>query len=180
MKANALTLVHKYIRAELFDVSRLVSSAGAGDVAAVQQAIDTVVELLHQHAEHEEAGFEPHIREQNTAFADRLIAEHRSLHAELEAAVASAHALDPGKPEACAGALLQLHLDWNRFVGGYLLHLDEEERHWFADADALMPPVTVMKEAPPGTSEEEHQAFLNKLFAAITPGERARVQGVSD
>ncbi|MBW3568084.1 MAG: hemerythrin domain-containing protein [Proteobacteria bacterium] len=180
MKANALTLVHKYIRAELFDVSRLISSAGPEDVAAIQKAIDAVVELLHQHAEHEEAGFEPHIRERNAGFADRLVEEHRALHAELDAIVSSAHALDPDEPEACTIALLKLHLDWNRFVGGYLLHLDEEERNWFADADALMPPVTAMKDAPPGWSEEAHQAFLRKLFAAIAPGERAKVQGISD
>lgn len=179
MKSNALTLIHKYIRAELFDVSRRISSAGPEDVAAIREAMDAVAELLHQHAEHEEAGFEPHIREQNTAFADRLLEEHRSLHAELDAAIASAHALDAGEPEACAAALLQLHLDWNRFVGGYLLHLDAEERHWFATADALLPPVTVMNEPPPGGNEEEHQVFRRKLFAAIAPGERARVQGLS-
>ena len=179
MKANALTLVHKYIRAELFDVSRLLSSAGPEDAAAVRKAIDAAVELLHQHAEHEEAGFEPHIRAQNAAFADRLLEEHRALHDELDAIVSSAHALNPEEPETCVDALLKLHLDWNRFVGGYLLHLDEEERNWFADADTLMPPVSAMREAPPGWSEEAHQAFLRKLFAAIAPGERAKVQGIS-
>ena len=179
MKANALTLVHKYIRAELFDVSRLLCAAGPGDIESIRKAINAVVELLHQHAEHEEAGFEPHIRQHNAAFADRLIEEHRALHAELDAAVSFANALDSRHPEDCEAALLQLHLDWNRFVGGYLLHLDEEERNWFIGADGLMPPMSVMMEAPPGRSDEAHQAFLRKLFAAIAPGERAKVQGTS-
>lgn len=177
MKANALTLIHKYIRAELFDVSRLLSSAGPEDAAAVKSAIEEAVELLHQHAEHEEAGFEPHIRERNGAFADRLLDEHRSLHAELDAIISSARALDAGESASCVDALLKLHLDWNRFVGAYLLHLDEEERSWFVGAEALMPPMAAMKTAPPGWSEEAHQAFLRKLFAAIAPGERAQVQG---
>lgn len=180
MKANALTLIHKYIRAQLFDVSRLLSSAGINDVAAVQHAIDAAIELLHQHAEHEEAGFEPHIRKQNAEFADRLLEEHKVLHVELDAAASSARQLNPDEPDKCADALLKLHLDWNRFVGTYLLHLDEEERNWFAGAEALMPPLTAMKDAPPGWSKEAHQAFLRKLFAVITPTERAQVEGVAD
>lgn len=180
MKANALTLVHKYIRAELFDVSRLLSSAGPENAAAVRDAIDAAVEMLHDHASHEEAGFEPHIRERSAAFADRLLEEHRSLHAELDAIVALAQTLEPREPGSCETILLKLHLDWNRFVGGYLLHLDEEERNWFVGADALMPPMTAMKEAPPGWAEATHRAFLEKLFAAITPGERMKVQGVAD
>ena len=76
MKANALTLFHKYIRAELFEVARLLASAGPGDAAAVRKAIDAAAELLHQHAAHEEAGFEPYIRERNAEFAERLLKEH--------------------------------------------------------------------------------------------------------
>lgn len=179
MKANALTLIHKYIRAELFDVARLLSACGPTreEVDAVRKAIDVAVDLLHQHAEHEEAGFEPFMRERSAGFADRLLAEHRTLHADLDAIVASAQALDPDSSDDCCSALLQLYLDWTRFLGAYLLHLDAEERSWFLDADALMPPLSGMKEAPPGWSEEAHQAFLRKLFAVIAPGERARVKG---
>lgn len=179
MKANALTLVHKYIRAELFDVSRLVATAGpdADEIARVRQRIDETVALLHQHATHEEAGFEPHMRECNAAFADRLLEEHRTLHAELDAITSAVRELDPAHPDACTDALLQLHLDWNRFVGSYLLHLDAEERHWFVGAESLMPPMTAMKDAPPGWSDDEHRAFMDKLFAAIAPGECAKVRG---
>lgn len=179
MQSNALTLIHKYIRAELFDVARLISACGNSreEIVTVRSAIDAAVELLHQHAEHEEAGFEPFIREQSAAFADRLLEEHRVLHADIDAIVASARALDPAQPDTCCDALLQLYLDWNRFLGAYLLHLDAEERSWFIEADSLMPPVAGMKVAPPGWSEEAHQEFLDKLFAVIAPVERAKVQG---
>lgn len=177
MKANALTLIHKFIRVELFEVSRRISTAGPGDVTAIQSAVAEAVELLHQHAEHEESGFEPHIRARNAAHAKRLLEEHRALHAELDTIVSATQALDAGSPESCTEALLKLHLDWNRFVGGYLLHLDEEERNWFVGTDDLLPPMSAMREPPPDWSAEMHQAFLEKLYAAIAPGERARVKG---
>lgn len=172
MRANALTIIHKFIRRELFDVTAQLASAGPEDTGAVRKAIAEAIELLHAHAAHEEAGIEPRVREESAAHAERLLEDHHALHAELDAIGAAAYALDPVQHDACVMALLQLHLDWNRFVGRYLLHLDEEERTWFAGLGDFLPPVAFMAEAATAQGE----AFLQKLWKVVTPAERAVIE----
>lgn len=176
MRANALTIIHKVIRRELFDVSALISSAGPEDVDAVRASIAAVTGFLNAHAAHEEAGFEPKLRERNPELAACMLDDHHRLHTELDAAGDAARRLDPASPEACTAALLQLHLDWNRFVGGYLLHIDDEERRLFADLEDIIPPVTFMAEAAV-SSGEEGKAFLEKLWKVTAPDEREAIEG---
>jgi hypothetical protein len=175
MRANALTLIHKVIRRELFDISARISSAGPKDIDAIRVAIAAVTEFLNAHAAHEEAGFEPRLRAGQAEFAARLVDDHHRLHAELDAIGAAARTFDPAKPDACVAALLQLHLDWNRFVGGYLLHIDDEERRLFVNLDDVIPPVEFMAEAAVSQGEEG-KAFLEKLWKVVAPGEREAIE----
>ncbi|HEX6928725.1 MAG TPA: hemerythrin domain-containing protein [Gammaproteobacteria bacterium] len=176
MRANALTIIHKFIRRELFDVSARLAGAGPEDIGAVRTAIAEVIELLHAHAAHEESGIEPQVREHSAAHAERLLHDHHRLHAELDAIGAAAQVLDAAPHDACVATLLQLHLDWNRFVGGYLLHLDDEERTWFAHLGDFLPPVAFMAEAARMQGEEQGKAFLEKLWKVVTPDERAIIE----
>lgn len=176
MHANALTIVHKVIRRELFDVSARISSAGPDDIDAVRSSIAAVTEFLNAHAAHEEAGFEPQIRAHSAEFAARLVEDHHRLHAELDAIGTAAQRLDPVDPQACAAALYRLHLDWNHFVGGYLLHIDDEERRLFVPLDDVIPPVEFMAEAAVSQGEEG-KAFLEKLWKVVAPDERRTIEG---
>jgi hypothetical protein len=174
MPANALTVVHKFIRHELFQVSARISSAGPKDIGAVRKAVNDVTTLLHTHAEHEESGFEPVLRERNAEYAQRLLDDHHRLHALLDDINATLSSLD-ASTEGVVDTLLQLHLDWNRFVGGYLLHLDDEERTLFAGDDALRPPLTAMAAGAAAMGEEEGKAFLEKIRVIVAPDEWAAI-----
>jgi hypothetical protein len=176
MAANALTVVHKFIRHELFDMSRTLSSAGPEECDTVLGQLDRLVELLEEHARHEESGFEPLIRKHAPEAADRLMQDHKSLHAELDQVHAGVRALDASDESACAIALLQLHLDWNRFLGRYLLHLDDEERTLFTVISNEIPPIEVMAEGAAEHDPENAEAFLDKLVTLIAPDEREAIE----
>lgn len=176
MAANALTVVHKFIRHELFETSRSLSSAGPADCGDVLEQLDRVIELLEEHARHEESGFEPLIRKHAPEAADRLMQDHESLHAELDRVHADARALDAADESTCAQALLQLHLDWNRFLGRYLLHLDDEERSLFMAISSELPPIEIMAERAAQHDPEGGDAFLDKLVTLIAPDERAAIE----
>lgn len=176
MAANALTVVHKFIRHELFETSRRLSCAGPADCQEVLGQLDSVVALLEEHARHEESGFEPLIRKHAPDAADRLMQDHQSLHAELDQVHADARTLDASDETACALALLQLHLDWNRFLGRYLLHLDDEERSLFTVIRNEVPPIEVMAEGAAEHDPEGAEAFLEKLAGLIAPDERAAIE----
>lgn len=176
MIANALTVVHKFIRHELFDMSRTLSSAGPAECDAVLEQLDRVVELLEGHARHEESGFEPLIRKHAPESADRLVRDHESLHAELDQVHTGVRTLDASDEAACATTLLQLHLDWNRFLGRYLLHLDDEERTLFTVINTEIPPIEVMAQGAAEHDPEGAEAFLDRLVTLIAPGEREAIE----
>lgn len=176
MPANALTIVHKFIRSRLFDVSQRLSCAGHSDANAIRAAVGEVTNLLHEHAAHEESGFEPQLRARNAAHADRLLDDHHRLHAELDQINTDAKNLDAADAAACTDRLLQLYLDWNRFIAGYLVHLDDEERTLFAAGNDLIPPLEAMAAMAVSQGEEEGEAFLQTLYAVIAPEEREAIQ----
>lgn len=176
MPATALTTVHKFIRSELFDVSHALSRAGQTDVEAVNKKIREVTNLLHEHAAHEESGFEPQLRVLNAAHADRLLEDHHRLHEQLDRINSAAKNLDDQNAGTCVEGLRQLYLDWNRFVAGYLMHLDDEERTLFAVGGHLIPPLEAMAAMAVSQGEEEGEAFLQTLYAVIAPEEREVIE----
>jgi hypothetical protein len=174
MPATAITVIHKYIRRELFDLSEQLFRAGPPQVEAIQRAFEKIAALLHMHAMQEDARLEPALRRYDATLADRMVRDHRRLDDLLDGCVHASKRLDPSGAK-CNADLFQLHLDWNRFVSAYLAHLDDEERNLFAPIADQMPPLATIVESAKaqGTQGEE---FLLRLWAVTTCDERAAIE----
>ena len=123
--------IHKGIRAELF---ALTTQAGALDPtpgvgrAALAAHVDDVVELLVQHAEHEDGPIQPVLEAELPALAERIAGDHLLLEAQLvdlREMAADAAALDHPEPRL---AVHRLYLALACFTSRYLEHIDVEER----------------------------------------------------
>src|SRR5687768_13610734 len=90
MPSNALIVVHKFIRCELFELSGQLSRAGADDAESVSQAFDTLCVMLEGHAAKEDEMLAPQLDE---ATAARMMADHVLLDDQLEQLRHRAHAL---------------------------------------------------------------------------------------
>ena len=172
MQANALTIVHKYLRHRLFEACRAFAAAGPGDVDALNVQLAETIELLHAHAGHEEAQLEPRLREADLAKADQLLRDHRWLDAELDDIAVRTRALATQSNEARVTSLLALHLDWNRFVARYLLHLDDEERAMFVAIPDAIPAIGMFAGNVLERDPEGAEGFLRLLGALVSPSER--------
>jgi hypothetical protein len=174
MRSNAITVIHKFLRREMFDFAEQLFRAGPDDCAAIRSALQTLVDALHVHATQEDARFEPVLRAIDPALADRMSADHRRLEDHLQTVVDRATGLDPRAAD-CSTSLLSLHLDWNRFLSAYLAHLDDEERTLFASLNERIPPVAFLAQSAQqrGVQGEE---FLLKLWAVTTCEERAAIE----
>jgi hypothetical protein len=172
MPATALTVIHKHIRREMFDFSMRLFRAGAHDIGAIQAAFEELAALLRTHAAQEEIRLEPLLNVADTAAAAELLRDHRRLEIELDRLAALTRALDPS---ACTEALLQLHLDWNRYLSACLAHLDEEERTLFASVADSMPLDAIAQSAL--AQGAEGQKFLARLWSVTTPSERIAIEG---
>ena len=174
MPATAITIIHKYLRSELFGFSQQLFRAGPEDVSAIQSAMERTAWLLHGHATQEEAQLEPKLRQQDEPAADRLMEDHRRLEEELEQLTAFVRRLDPGQPD-CVESLLQLNLNWNRFVSGYLAHLDDEERALFQPLSAATS-LAVIAQSAVSQGAEQGRAFLERLWTVTTVREREVIE----
>lgn len=175
MPATAITIIHKYIRRELFNFSQQLFCAGPEDVSAVQSSMESIAGLLHGHAAHEEAQLEPMLRQMDESSAERLMEDHRRLDAELENLRAAVRALDSSQP-TCAESLLQLHLNWNRFVSAYLAHLDDEERTLFPQLGDKATSLAIIAQSAAAQGPEQGRAFLERLWTVTTARERALIE----
>jgi hypothetical protein len=156
--------IHKAIRSELFAVvteaARIDPAAGMARAALAAQVRD-VVQLLEDHAEHEDGAIQPVLETELPDLADRIAADHEALGAhtdlllELAAEVALLDATDP------ALRVHHLHLELAAFTGAYLGHQDVEERVVMPALEATVGPERGM---------EIHQQIL----AAIPPQEMAK------
>jgi iron-sulfur cluster repair protein YtfE (RIC family) len=174
MPATALTVLHKYIRRELFDMSQQLFRACPTRVHTIRAALADVGALLEQHAAQEELRLAPLLRDVDPAIETALAQQHAHLERMLHEVVAAAAAID-GSGAECEERLRELQLDWDRFVGHYLLHLDAEERTWFPLLVTGVHPVSYLREVALAMGEPRGQEFLLKLWAVVTPSELAQI-----
>jgi hypothetical protein len=129
--------------------------------AALAAQVRDVVQLLEDHAEHEDGAIQPVLETELPDLADRIAADHEALGAhtdlllELAAEVAPLDATDP------ALRVHHLHLELAAFTGAYLGHQDVEERVVMPALEATVGPERGM---------EIHQQIL----ASIPPQEMAK------
>lgn len=179
MKPNFVTVVHKVIRAEMFDVSLALSSCDPADddaVAAAISRLERVAGLLRTHGEREDEGFLPLLRDKHPEAAARLERDHVALERKLAGVCGGAAAARGIDPAQRASALLLTYLDWNAFLAAYFEHLDDEELRLFPLLGDAIPGVEVMAGAAVTLPPEARAGFEATLRKALTPGERTRIE----
>ena len=175
MPSTAVTVIHKFIRREMFDFAERLFRAEPDDVGDVQAALSEVASLLRGHAEHEDAHLAPLLREVALELAERMARDHRRLEDQLERLCAEAQELNSSASD-CGEALLRFHLNWNRFLSAYLAHLDDEERTLFAALKEGVPPVTAIAQSAASPETEESRVFLLRLWSVTTCAERIAIE----
>ena len=128
MRVDLYSAIHKAQRYHLFQLANEIGKTNFADDAATRRidgSVREIIEHLRDHARNEAAYIHPlfhQLGEQDELFDDA----HHQLEAQL------------GKIESVLTEKRwsELYRRFNRFLGTYLLHLDEEER---AQADVLWP-----------------------------------------
>jgi hypothetical protein len=175
MHSTSLTVIHKYIRREMFDFAERLFRAGPEDVPAIAVAFEKLAALLEEHAAREDAKLAPPLRELEPALAERLDRDHRRLQDRVHDLRRSVQELDP-RASSCAEALLRLHLDWNLYLSMYLAHLDAEERSLFARVAEHLPPVEAIAETARAQGPQQGGDFLLRIWSVTTCRERRAIE----
>jgi len=166
---NAITVVHKLIRQELFTAAGLLARATPADSTEVLQTLTAIAGVLRRHAEAEDRTLASQLRQLDPALANHMAEDHRELEAQLSRVLVLAEDLEPSQEGPCREPLARLHLDWLKFVGEYLLHLDDEERLLFVSME--LPPATLVGQSAAAMPAAERRNFLAKLEQALNPPE---------
>ncbi len=123
--------VHKGVRAELFAV---VGNAGNIDPAdragraALSAHVDEVVNLLVDHARHEDTHVLPVFENHAPALFERISVDHAHLDLRLARIAERADAIAEAAPGEQRARIHNLYLDLASFTGAYLSHQEFEER----------------------------------------------------
>jgi hypothetical protein len=128
---DALRNIHKGIRAELFAVVGTAGNVDPADRAgraALAAHIGDVVDLLVDHAGHEDAHVLPILETHAPALFERISADHAHLDPRLARIGARAEAITHAEPGEQRARVHNLYLDLASFTGAYLSHQEFEER----------------------------------------------------
>jgi len=128
---NSYRDIHKGIRSELFAVT---SAAGTLDPhdrdgrADLARHVQSVVDLLVSHAEHEDAVVQPVLEAELPALAAQIATDHPHIEAQIEEirdlAVATVDAPDADLRDD----VFRVYMELASFTSAYLTHQDFEER----------------------------------------------------
>jgi len=123
--------IHKGIRADLF---ALTGSAGrvdpgsAADVRAVAAHLDTTVDLLVTHAEHEDTHLVGVMADTLPDLNAKIQRDHAELESRLEDLQGWARVAVAAPEGAARGDMQRLYIELASFTSAYLAHQDLEER----------------------------------------------------
>lgn len=123
--------IHKGIRSELFAVTTEAGRIDPSDLrdrAALATQVSSVVELLVQHAEHEDAGIQPALETELPDLAAVIDADHHALEARMERLVELAQVVQVASTADQRFRTHQLYVELASFTSTYLAHQDTEER----------------------------------------------------
>lgn len=122
--------IHKGIRAELFAITERsgnLDPSDAADRSDLSAHIARVVQLLVEHAEHEDGHVQPALEQHLPALAERVEDDHHRLEARIQLLAEQAADLVDAAGNARWRAH-QLYVELASFTSSYLAHQDLEER----------------------------------------------------
>jgi len=138
MARDLYRAIHKAMRADLFEVSALIASTDfgeAGELSGLRERFGGLAGAMQHHAEVEDSRIHPLARAVAPDVVAAIETEHVSLEAELSALGDELSAIEAG--DGSWEPAHRLYLRFNRFLAGYLLHIDREERELVPAMSAL-------------------------------------------
>ena len=179
-RVDLYTSIHKAIRQILFDLSSMEGRTDYGDRASSAGLADRAIralQLVTEHAEHEDREVLPELRRHAPAVEERLSAQHVDLEALAQEALACAARLSTTDDAERRSAGAALHILVNRLVAGHLDHMALEERDangvlWTALSDPELVAIQgriLSAIAPPRMAE-----WMQWMLPALNAAERSR------
>lgn len=171
--------IHKGLRRLLFAMAARMGAADYGnsaEVAALQAEWEFLAEHMRRHSLNEDRFMHPLLLRHVPVDFAQMEAEHHDLEPELERLEASVRALSTiAEPAERLAAGKALYRAFNRFVAGYLVHIDEEEdqvlpRLWAVCPDAELE--AMMAEFKASVPPEVMAGNLEMLMPALAPHEQ--------
>lgn len=196
LRPDPFAHVHKGLRKALFDLAAQAGAIDAQDAEGISQLANRardVFRFAEHHAFNEDRFLLPRMETKGMPETRAMRADHQVLEQTLHA-LADAATLLAQEPLS----LRRFYLNLNRFIGQYVLHLDEEETRMlplihaqFSDAElAEFGREAVASTAPqdqammlafmfPAMTQEEVNAFFANLRGKASPEAMAHLQGIA-
>lgn len=174
--------IHKGIRSELFAITGRAGSMDPSDVADradLSAQVRRVVELLVEHAEHEDGHIQPALERHLPSLAEQVEDDHERLEARIQLLAEQAAELvdTPGNPRWNAH---RLYVDLASFTSSYLAHQDLEERVVMPALEEIIGPdaalgihQAIIASIPP----DEMAASLSVMLPAMNIDDRTELLG---
>ena len=164
--------VHKGLRKALFDLAVQAGSTDAQDAEGLSHLASRahdVFRFTEHHAFNEDRFLLPRMEAKGMPEAQAMRADHQVLEHSLHA-LAEAASLLAQEPHN----LRRFYLDLNRFIGQYVLHLDEEEIRVLPSVHAHFTDAELAefgREAVASTPPQDQAMMLAFMFPAMTQAE---------
>ena len=123
-------IIHKMIRAELFNTAALIARtnfASAEERGHALETLGTTMGFLDEHNGHEDNYVAPALQAANADLAAQVAAEHVALDGQCKCIAEVMENLGGAEGDAAVGAGALLHRAFSEFCGAYLTHLSVEE-----------------------------------------------------
>lgn len=163
--------VHRGLRVSLYNLSTLIGRTEFTDdreVGAMRAGALEVLHFLDEHAHNEERWILALLEEKSPGSADHDHESHERIEAELDEfrrALDDIAQMPVGPERSTAGETL--YHQYNRFLSGYLLHMEEEERETTASLHKLCTDnelrgitANIMQHSKPDDLEMALRAFI--------------------
>jgi hemerythrin-like domain-containing protein len=177
-RVDLFTTVHKALRALIYHLSTMLQTADFTDERATTAslaALEHFLELLHEHAMHEDRTVFAATHKFEPAMIDKLEAEHHDIGEQLDQVrknIARVQAAKSNEERIEAGDALNRSV--NNFIAFYLTHLAHEEatvlpatwKH-FTDEELVGMRIDVQRNTPPARFAE----WMRWMFPAMNINE---------
>lgn len=124
--------VHEGLRTQLFALQTQIAATDPGDATGCADSNALTREVashLAHHAHSEDTWVDSLLVEFAPEIAEKLEEEHARFGPVFESILLASNELTSPDLSARSEALTVLNLDISRFIGGYLAHMDTDERH---------------------------------------------------
>jgi hypothetical protein len=181
-RVDIASTIHKAIRRILFTQSMDLARTDFREASECRKTTDGVLralELLHEHAEHEDTVVFPAVAAEDRSVAAAAARDHAALEEAMREIGRLAVTLSAVTPAERPEIGQKLTVLWNRFVGDQLRHLAFEESEVSAvllrahtDEELIAMRARIQATVPP----DRAPIWMDLLLSSVDPVERAAME----